>query len=202
MMPTGFTEKKYMSRSIRFAWAAFLLLPVAAIAADAPPAPLPAIPGVIAAGTVIEVLKEGFEAVEGPMPMPDGGVLFTNNKTNVVVHIAADGAFSNWMENTGGANALTRTPKGDVVATLVGTPPIVALLKPGSAPQALASGFEGKAFNRPNDIIASKRGDIYFSDTAAIGATAPPLPSAVYKLTAKGELTQLAGDIASPMASR
>ena len=176
-----------------------LLLCLATIPAIAQEATTPAIDGVVAAGTPIQLVKEGFKATEGPVPMEDGGVLFTDNTANQIVRIAPDGSISPWIENTGGANALTRTPKakGEVVATLVGDK-VIAAMKPGAERRVLAKEYEGKSFNRPNDIVASRRGNLYFTDTAAVGATNPALPSAVYQLTSKGKLLRIATDIARP----
>src|SRR6185295_4378056 len=37
----------------------------------------PDIPGVVAGGTKIELIKEGFEGSEGGVPLPDGSMLFS-----------------------------------------------------------------------------------------------------------------------------
>lgn len=195
-----------MSRSHCIALAAIALLPLAtlpAFAQQAAPAAVaaatttPAIADVVAAGTAIELLKEGLEAVEGPLPMADGGVLFTNNSTKQVLRVAPDGSISTWLENSGGANALTRLPNGDVVATQ-NVDLAIAVVKPGAPARMLASEFEGRKFNRPNDLIASRKGDIYFTDSAPMGVADPPLPSAVYRLSAKGQLTRVTKDIKRP----
>jgi len=49
--------------------------PVAAAASA--PAVTPGIPGVVAAGTRIELIKEGFTGTEGPVTLPDGSLIFT-----------------------------------------------------------------------------------------------------------------------------
>lgn len=175
---------------------------LALLAAGAPPAGAqqamtPAIAGVVAAGTTVELVKDGFEAVEGPMPWPDGGVLFTNNKTRQILRVAPDGAVSTWMENTGGANAVSRLPGGEVVGTL-NVDVAIAALKPGEKPRVLARQFEGKDFNRPNDLTVNRRGDIYFTDSAPMGVPNPPLPSALYRLSAQGQLTRVTAAIARP----
>jgi gluconolactonase len=157
----------------------------------------PEISGVVKAGTPVHLVKDGFEAVEGPVRMSDDSLLFTNNKTEQIVHIMSDGSTSIWFDHTGGANALTWTSKGEMAATLnvsIG----IAVMKPGEPPRILVSEFEGKKFNRPNDLIASKRGQIYFTDTAAFGVVNPALPSAVYQLSEKGQLQRIATDIARP----
>ena len=58
----------------------------------------PAIEGVVRAGTPVELVAEGFEAVEGPLPDADGGLLFTNNRLNRVVRIAPEGSVTVWFE--------------------------------------------------------------------------------------------------------
>jgi gluconolactonase len=191
-----------MTRSNRIALATLALLPLAALAQQPPAAApavttTPAIADVVAAGTAIETLKDGLEAVEGPVPMADGGVLFTNNSTRQILRVAPDGTLSVWLENSGGANALTKLPNGDIVATQ-NVDIAIGVMKPGEKARALVQEFEGKKFNRPNDLIASKSGDIYFTDSAAQGVTNPPLPSAVYRLSAKGQLTRVTTEIARP----
>jgi gluconolactonase len=177
---------------------AILVLGGAAGAVHAQQPATPAIAGVVSAATPVELVKDGFEAVEGPMPEADGGVLFTNNRLGRVLRIAPDGAVSVWFEGKGAANALTRTPKGDVVATLADLHAI-GVIKPGEAPRVLVDAFEGITLNRPNDLIASRRGDIYFTDTVPLTAAAPPaIPSALYELTAAGALLRIATDIARP----
>jgi gluconolactonase len=158
----------------------------------------PAISGVVDAGTPIRLVKEGYEAVEGPIPQPDGGLLFTNNRANHIEHIAPNGSASVWYEGAGGANALTRTLKGEIVATLTENRAI-GVVSPGKEPRVLVGDYEGTRFNRPNDLVASRRGDIYFTDTISITATGPaPMPSALYQLTAKGKLIRIANDVARP----
>ena len=41
-----------------------------------------AIPGVVAAGTPMVLIKTGFEGAEGPVGMPDGSVLFTETRAS------------------------------------------------------------------------------------------------------------------------
>ncbi len=156
-----------------------------------------AIKGVLAEATPVVLVKEGFKAVEGPLPQPDGGLLFGNNQENQIVRIAPDGTVTAWFQNSGGANALTRMPNGDIVATLVGDK-VVAAMTPGPPPRPLVSGYNGPPFNRPNDLVASRRGDIYFTDTAAVGASGATLPAAVYQIKEQGLLARITTDIERP----
>jgi gluconolactonase len=103
-----------------------------------------------------------------------------------------------WYEGAGGANALARTPKGEIIATLTENLAIGAVM-PGEAPRVLVRDYAGTPFNRPNDLVADKRGNIYFTDTVPLTATAPPaMPSAVYVLTAQGKLVRIDETIPRP----
>jgi gluconolactonase len=171
---------------------------LAADAADAPATATPAIPGVVSAGTTIRIIKEGLEAVEGPMRDADGSLLFTNNQTGQVLRAATDGTISTWLEGSHGANALARMPSGEVVATLQKIL-AVGVLQPGAAPRVLADRHDGKPFNRPNDLVADRKGNIYFTDSIPAGSTAPVvLPSSLYHIAADGKLTRVAEDIPRP----
>lgn len=173
------------------------LLPAVAFAQDKP-APTVAIPGVVAAGTAVEVIKEGFDGTEGPVPQADGSVLFTENRANRIVRIAPDGSAAPWLSPTGAANSLALNSKGEVIAALTEKAGI-GVLKPDAAPRVLVTEFEGKPFNRPNDLVAGKLGQIYFTDPGvAPAAGEAPKPTAVYLLSAAGKLTRLADNIRRP----
>lgn len=162
------------------------------------PATAPMILGVVSAGTPVELLADGFEAVEGPLPQLDDGLLFTNSRLNRVLRLAPDGRLSVWFEGPGGANALSRTPEGDIVATMTESR-MIAVLQPGQPARPLMGDFEGTQFNRPNDLIADSRGNIYFTDTASANATAGgTLPAAVYQITRKRKLLRIAQGIERP----
>jgi gluconolactonase len=158
---------------------------------------------VVSRGARIALVKDGFEGTEGPIPQADGGLLFAENRAGRIVRIAPDGTTSVWLANTGGANSLALTPKGELVAALTGTIPSIAVLAQGADPKVLVKDYQGTPFNRPNDLIVGKTGSIYFTDPvspAAPGAAAPAIPkkSGVYQITPTGELIRIAEDIETP----
>jgi gluconolactonase len=158
----------------------------------------PAIAGVVNAGTRVQLIQDGFEAVEGPLRDADGSLLFTNNQAGRILRVAPDGSISTWFEAPVGANALARNTSGEIVATLVGLLAI-GIVQPGAQPRLLVNSFEGKPFNRPNDLVADRRGNIYFTDSVSPAATGTPaIPSSVYQITADGKLVLVANDIARP----
>ena len=84
-------------------------------AGAAPPATdtvAPNIPGVVAGGTKVQVIKDGFNGTEGPIAMPDGSLIFTETTGNRITRIDADGKTSTFLENTNGSNGLAFDPQG------------------------------------------------------------------------------------------
>jgi gluconolactonase len=154
----------------------------------------PAIPGVVAADTRVEVVREGFEGTEGPVALADGSLLFTENRADRIVKIAPDGAPSVYLEKTGGANALALNAKGDLLAVQT-APSGIAVLQPKA--KVLAA---GKPLNRPNDFALARAGDIYFSDPGANAAQAGATPTkpAFYRLDKRNKLHLVADDIRRP----
>lgn len=186
-------------------WAARLSAQAAAPATDTGTAPAaiatniatPMILGVVNAGTTVELLADGFESVEGPLPQLDDGLLFTNARMNRVLRLAPDGRLSVWFEGPGGANALTRTLEGDIVATMTESR-MLAVLQPRQPPRPVVTDYEGIKFNRPNDLIADTRGNLYFTDTASATPDAGTLPAAVYQITRKGKLVRIVQGVERP----
>lgn len=156
------------------------------------------IAGVVKAGTAIEIVKEGFDGTEGPLPQPDGGILFTENRANRIVRVGADGATSVWNAASGGANALALNSKGEIIAALT-EKPAIGVLNADGAPRVLAQEFEGKPFNRPNDLVVGKLGQVYFTDPGTNPAAGEaPKPTSVYHLAVDGKVRKVTGDIERP----
>lgn len=194
--------------------AALVATGVALVAADltvhaqtAPaPATTPAIAGVVAAGTPIELIREGFTGTEGPLALPDGSFVFTETTANRITRIAADGSTSTFLADSNGSNGLGFDGKGDLYAVQV-LKPRVGIVYPAAHARTLADQFEGKPFGRPNDLVIDRKGGVYFTDSGAPPrAAGTPAPAeqpvvakpAVYHITPSGELRRVAADIERP----
>ena len=97
---------------------ALLSAPASALAqAPAPPVVAEtiatAIPGVIAAGTKVEVIKSGFTGTEGPIGLPDGSLIFTETQANRITRIDRDNNITAFLENSNGSNGLAFDIKAD-----------------------------------------------------------------------------------------
>ncbi len=163
------------------------------------------VPGVVRAGTAIELVAQGFDGTEGPLALPDGSLIFTENRVDRVRRIAPDGAVSVFLERGRNPNALARASDGSIVAAQTAGPGI-GVIYPADKARVLVASFEGKPLNRPNDLIVDRAGGIYFTDPGAGPAqrqpgvaalAAPPVP-ALYFLNPKGELKRLTTDAKRP----
>jgi gluconolactonase len=176
-------------------------------AAQAPQAPLtdtvaPDIPGVVAAGTKVEVIKDGFQGTEGPIGLPDGSLIFTETNANRITKIDKDNVVSVFLQNTNGSNGLAFDAKGRLI-TVQTTPGLtrIGVVFPKISQKVLADNFDGKPFGRPNDLVVDKKGGVYFTDpgpNAQAGAPPAPLPAAVYYVPAGGRAIQVAAGIERP----
>jgi gluconolactonase len=132
------------------------------------------------------------------VPLPDGSVIFTENQADRIAHIALDGTTSTYLDNTGGSNSLAFNNKGELLAALTAKPGI-GIIYPADKVKTLVDSYEGKPLNRPNDLVADKKGGVYFTDPGANPqpGQAAPIP-AVYYLTPAGKLLLLGNDIERP----
>lgn len=164
----------------------------------------PAIDGVVAAGTKIEYIRDGFKGTEGPIALPEGDLVFTETQANRITRISQDGTISPFLENSNGSNGLAFNAKGELVTVQVSNPR-VGIVYPVTHEKILADSYEGQPFVRPNDLVLSiKRGDIYFTDSGAAFGTpkagepvVTPRP-AVYRIKPNGELSIIINDVERP----
>ena len=156
----------------------------------------PEIPGVVPAGTKIEVVKWGLQGADGGVGMPDGSVIVAAN--GGVAKVDADGNVTMLAEKTGQAAGLAVDAQGRVIAAQYTGK--VSVLYPPEAAKVLADSYDGKPFIRPNDLTIDKKGGIYFTDCYQAGAKPKPddLPQAVYYIPANGKIMRVATDINRP----
>lgn len=163
-----------------------------------------AIAGVIAAGAEVELVREGYEGLEGPVGTPDGGLFFSEIPTSRIYKLEPSGAISVWRDSTNGTNGLFLLQDGRLLAAESrGTEGqgrrIVAITGDGQV-RALATHFKGQPLRAPNDLIPDSKGGIYFTDPALRPAPnlAPKEPGNVNYLTPKGDVLLLDDEIRRP----
>jgi gluconolactonase len=161
----------------------------------------PGIPGVVAAGTKVSVIKDGFNGTEGPVAHPDGSFLFTETRANRINRIDSAGNVTTFLENTNGSNALAFDKSGKLysVQTTPGNMKI-GIIFPAGSEKVLADNFDGKPFARPNDMVLAGNGAIYFSDFATVNPVPDGTlaPAVYYIAPGSNKATKAADGIARP----
>lgn len=134
-----------------------------AIVKSPPDTTSPAITGVVAAGTRVQLIRDLFQSTEGPIAMPDGSLLFTEQDAGdgALVKIDKDGNVSTYLENTNRTIGLAYDSKGRLIGAQSRIPR-VGVLAPGRV--TLAADYGGQPLVSPTDLVIDKKGGIYFGD--------------------------------------
>ena len=128
----------------------------------------PNLQSIVAPDAPITELGDGYGGAMGPAEGPlwwreDGYLLFSDIHNSRRMKWTADEGVSLFMEPTNRANGLTRDPSGRLLACEHDTRRVTRQEPDGSI-TVVASNYRGRRLNRPNDVIVSSRGDIYFTD--------------------------------------
>ena len=135
----------------------------------------PDIPGVVRGGTKVQLIRDLFHSTEGPIAMPDGSLLFTEQDAGDgrLVRIDKDGNISTFVDNTNRTIGLAYDPKGRLIGTQSNIPRIGVLYP---TRMTIAEEVDGLPLVAPNDLVADKKGGIYFTDP--LGSRFRPTPAA------------------------
>jgi len=118
---------------------------------------------VVADGAKPVKIDGKFRFTEGPAVDAKGNVFFTDIPKNLIYKYSLDGKLSVWRKDTGGANGLFVDAKGNLLAC-EGNRGRVTSTTPKGEVSVLADKYEGKRFNKPNDLWIDSAGGIYFTD--------------------------------------
>ena len=157
----------------------------------------PDIPGVVKAGTKIEVVKNGLRGSDGGVGMPDGSLLVTAN--GGLAKVDVDGNVTTLVDNSEQAAGLAMDSKGRIFAAQYSKK--VSLIYPKDGAETLTDSFDGKPYIRPNDLVVDKKGGIYFTDCYQVGAkkSSDDLPQAVYYIQPNSKkVVRVADDVNRP----
>lgn len=168
-----------------------LLLPVAALSQDQ----ASGIAGVVAAGTTVELVKEGFQFTEGPVGTPDGGLYFTDIPASIMYRLHPSGGIDVFRDHTAEANGLAFDRAGNLLALEAEGKRIIRIDSRGAVAVIAAQAATGQPFLRPNDLIVDRRGGVYITDPGRIGRKGKAF---VYYVRPDGHVLLVSDDIRFP----
>ena len=145
--------------------------------AQTPPVTLAGIPGIVAAGTPVILVKGGYNSSEGPMAAPDGSLYFSEPSDNKIYHVDANDNITvlfdaKKVDDEKGERwrlpALAMDKRGRIFACRRAGPGKIgiAIVYPESEARFVAQSYKGKSFVAPNDLAMGQNGAIYFTDPA------------------------------------
>ena len=153
----------------------------------------------VPADAVIEKVAGGFQFTEGPVWQKGGALLFTDIPADIIFKWKPNSKADIFRKPSGNANGLTLDREGRLIACEHGNRRVSREEKDGKI-TVLASHYEGKRLNSPNDVVLKSDGSIYFTD--------PPYGvqpkdreldfQGVYRISQSGTLTLLTDDFDRP----
>ncbi|HEY4264462.1 MAG TPA: SMP-30/gluconolactonase/LRE family protein [Micropepsaceae bacterium] len=153
------------------------------------------IPGVVKGGAPIQRILQGYKGLDDPIGLRDGTLVFSepdglrlhrlNTQTNEVSVLVAQSNESHGVSQDSQGRLISAQAWDG--STRIG------VIYPQGSETVLADKYDGKPFSRPNDLIVTRNGGIYFTDPGLTAQQAvelvkrqggkplaPRLPPAVY----------------------
>jgi len=146
-----------------------------------------------------ERIATGFQFTEGPLWHPDGYLLFSDIPADRIYKWSPDGELEVFRQPSGNSNGLTLDRLGRLIACEHGHRRVSRTEADGSV-DPLATHYQGKRLNSPNDVVVTSDGSIYFTDPPyGVQPEERELDfQGVYRIGAEGTLTLLADDFERP----
>jgi sugar lactone lactonase YvrE len=111
----------------------------------------------------VEKLAGGFTFVEGPVWVPNLGVLFSDIPENKVYLFAPDSTVSVYVTPSGNSNGLLLDLNQKLILAQHGYRQVARQIS-GSQYQPIATHYNGKKLNSPNDLAQLPNGTLFFTD--------------------------------------
>ncbi|HEY0149086.1 MAG TPA: SMP-30/gluconolactonase/LRE family protein [Allosphingosinicella sp.] len=177
----------------------------------------PALAALVPVNARVEKLAEGFTWSEGPVWVREGGYLLLSDvPANRMYRWSDADGLSVFLDPSGyggpdpsafrepGSNGLIPGPPGTILMADHGNRAVARLDLATREKSFLATRFEGRRFNSPNDLVLGPDGSIWFTDPpyGLAGLNASPLKeqpvNGVYRLHRNGRVELVVEDMSFP----
>lgn len=157
-------------------------------------------------GAELEKVATGFLFIEGPIWHPvERHLTFSDIPGNEMFRLSADGKVTSFRKPSNMGNGNTYDSEGRILTCQHATSSVTRTEANGTI-TTLATHFDGKELNSPNDIVVRKDGLIFFTDPTygrmdyfGVERDVEMGAQGVYCVTPDGNtITQLADDFAQP----
>jgi gluconolactonase len=144
-------------------------------------------------GVAVERIATGFQFVEGPLWKDGVGLLFSDIPANTVYLWTPDSGARVYLKPSFNSNGLTLDLQGRLLLAETGTRRIARLEDDGSQ-TPLASTYDGKKLNSPNDLVVKSDDAVFFTDppfNIPEGEKAELTFAGIYRISPPGNLQLL-----------
>jgi len=142
----------------------------------------------------LEKIATGLLQPEGPLWKDGVGLLFSDIKRNLIyVWSPLDGSVKAYLQPSDSSNGITFDQQGRLVLTQMRLRRVARQELDGTI-TPLASTYNGKRFNSPNDIVVKSDGSVFFTDpdfNIPFGQTRELSFKGIYRITPTGVLVLL-----------
>jgi gluconolactonase len=141
---------------------------------------------------VVEKIWGGFQFVEGPVWVDTLGLLFSDINGNTVYRWSLDSTVSAYISPSGNSNGLALDKQGRLLLAQHGERQVARREENGIL-TPLATHYDGKRLNSPNDLAVKSDGSIFFTDPPyGISSAQEELGyNGIYRLSPTGDLQLL-----------
>jgi gluconolactonase len=122
-------------------------------------------------GSQLETLAGGFGFIEGPLWHPDGYLLFSDIPGDAIHRWDDKQGISTFRSPSGKANGLAWDRAGRLLAC-EHVRSAITRTEPDGSVEVIASHWNGKELNSPNDLAVAGDGCVWFTDPHPAGRTA------------------------------
>ena len=148
----------------------------------------------------MQEVASGFQFTEGPVwNHKENYLLFSDIPASIIYRLEPGKATAPWRTPSGNSNGLTYDRQGRLVICEHGNRRVTRI-EPGGSIVILATHYEGKRLNSPNDIVVRSDGSIFFTDPPyGVEPDEKELPSnGVYCIAPDGTMKLLVDDFDRP----
>ena len=144
-------------------------------------------------------IADGFSFVEGPVWKDGAGLLFSDIPENTVYQWTPESGVSVYLNPSGNSNGLALDSEGRLILAQHGKRRVARIEHDGTETE-LASMYDGKKLNSPNDMAIKSDGSIFFTDPP-YGITSPQEElgfRGIFRISPAGDLQLLDSSLEYP----
>lgn len=142
-------------------------------------------------------VSTGFAFTEGPASDIKGNIYFTDVSRNRIHKLDLQDQLSTFLEDSQGCNGLMFDADEKLVACQGNPGRIIRINISNKSIEPVIEQFQGKRFDRPNDLVIDRQGGVYFSDPVFSGQMVQD-KMGVYYVSSNGEVSRVIDNLSRP----